>query len=52
VGAWPTEGYDFSVSKAVVDGKFLGLAIDEDNQKNLTQGRIEKWVQQIKSEFA
>jgi flavodoxin I len=51
VGAWPTEGYNFEASKSVIDGKFLGLVIDEDNQKDLTDGRIEKWVAIIKSEF-
>jgi len=51
VGAWPTEGYDFEASKGVIDGKFLGLAIDEDNEKDLTAGRIEKWVAQLKNEF-
>jgi flavodoxin I len=35
----------------VVNGKFLGLAIDEDNQKDLSAGRIEKWVAQLKNEF-
>jgi flavodoxin I len=52
VGAWPIEGYEFEASKAVVDGKFLGLAIDEDNQKDKTAGRISTWVAQLKSEFA
>ncbi|MBS1978901.1 MAG: flavodoxin [Bacteroidetes bacterium] len=52
VGAWPTDGYNFSASKGVVNGKFLGLAIDEDNQKDLTAGRVEKWVAQLKQEFA
>jgi flavodoxin I len=51
VGAWPTDGYNFEASKSVVDGKFLGLVIDEENQKNLTAGRIEKWVGMIKPEF-
>lgn len=51
VGQWPTEGYNFEASKGVVDGKFLGLVIDEDNQKDLTAGRIEKWVVTIKPEF-
>jgi flavodoxin I len=51
VGQWPTEGYNFEASKGVVDGKFLGLVIDEDNQKDLTAGRIEKWVGIIKPEF-
>jgi len=51
VGAWPTDGYNFEASKGVVNGKFLGLAIDEDNQKDLTASRIEKWVSQLKGEF-
>ena len=33
VGTWPTEGYNYEASKGVVNGKFLGLAIDEDNQR-------------------
>ncbi|MFW5697752.1 MAG: flavodoxin, partial [Fimbriimonadaceae bacterium] len=40
VGSWPTEGYDFEESKAVEDGKFIGLAIDEDNQDDLTDERV------------
>ncbi len=51
MGAWPTEGYDYEGSKAVVNGKFLGLCLDEDNEKDLTPGRIEKWVAQLKGEF-
>lgn len=51
VGMWPTDGYNFEASKSVVDGKFLGLVIDEENQKDLTAGRIEKWVGMIKPEF-
>ena len=51
VGAWPTEGYNFEASKGVVNGKFLGLAIDEDNQKDQTAARIDKWVTQLKAEW-
>lgn len=51
VGAWPTDGYTFEASKGVLNGKFLGLAIDEDNQKELTAGRIKTWVAQLQSEF-
>jgi flavodoxin I len=51
VGAWPIDGYNFNLSKGVVDGHFLGLAIDEDNQKDLTSARIEKWVDSLKVEF-
>lgn len=51
VGYWPVDGYDFSESKAVKNGKFVGLALDDDNQDDLTEERIQKWVVQLKSEF-
>jgi flavodoxin I len=52
VGYWSTDGYDFTESKAVKNGKFVGLAIDEDNQSDLTDERVTAWVAQIKKEFA
>jgi flavodoxin I len=52
VGYWSTDGYDFSESKAIRNGKFVGLAIDEDNQSDLTDERVKAWVAQIKAEFA
>jgi len=51
VGSWSTEGYDFEESKAVKNGKFVGLALDEDNQAELSEERIKKWVGQLKSDF-
>lgn len=51
VGYWSTDGYDFTESKAVKNGKFVGLAIDEDNQPELTDERIKTWVAQLKREF-
>ncbi|MBL1211483.1 flavodoxin FldA [Geminocystis sp. GBBB08] len=51
VGYWSTENYDFNESKAVRNGKFVGLAIDEDNQSDLTKSRIKSWVAQVKGEF-
>lgn len=51
VGHWPTDGYDFEVSLAVEDGRFLGLALDDDTAPELTAGRITQWVQQIAAEF-
>lgn len=50
-GSWPTAGYDFDSSRAVVDGKFIGLPLDVDNQEEMTDERIEKWVAQIKKEL-
>lgn len=50
-GAWPTEDYEFDESKGVVDDKFLGLVIDEDNESDKTDDRIATWVAQIKGEL-
>lgn len=49
---WPTEGYDYEDSEAVKDGGFVGLALDEDNQDDLTEERIQKWVEMIKPHFS
>lgn len=51
VGYWKTDGYEFTESKAVRDGKFVGLALDEDNQSDLTEERIKAWAAQLKQEF-
>ncbi|MBW4555828.1 MAG: flavodoxin FldA [Trichormus sp. ATA11-4-KO1] len=51
VGYWSTDGYDFSDSKALRNGKFCGLALDEDNQSDLTDERVKTWVAQLKTEF-
>jgi flavodoxin I len=51
VGHWSTDGYDFTESKAVKNGKFVGLALDEDNQPELTDKRVKVWVSQLKSEL-
>lgn len=53
VGYWPVEGYDFDASKALTeDGShFVGLAIDEDCQHAETDGRVEKWCQQVMQAF-
>lgn len=45
------EGYDFGSSRAFIDGKFIGLAIDEDNQSNLTSSRIAQWSKLLESQL-
>lgn len=47
IGQVSTEGYTFDDSESVIDGKFVGLAIDEVNEDNLTDGRIDAWVADI-----
>ncbi len=52
IGVWPTEGYAYEASKAEFEeGWFLGLAIDEDNQPELTVERVQLWTQQVMEEF-
>ena len=53
VGFWPVEGFQFSDSKALTaDGThFVGLAIDEENQFELTDQRIERWCTQLLREL-
>ena len=48
IGETETDGYTFDDSKGVEDGKFLGLAIDEVNQSDLTDERVEKWTEELK----
>lgn len=50
-GQWPTEGYEFEGSLGLVDNKFVGLALDEDNQAELTEDRIEEWCHQVRNEL-
>lgn len=53
VGEWPNEGYmPFEKSLGLRNGKFLGLALDEDNQKELSEERIQRWCAQIRPFFS
>ena len=51
IGAWPLEGYAFSRSTAVIENRFVGLALDEDNQDDLTDERITQWTAQLQKEW-
>lgn len=51
VGFWPTSGYDFTSPYPLLDhDHFVGLAIDEDTQPELTDERIKAWCQQLRKE--
>ncbi|WP_430810222.1 MULTISPECIES: flavodoxin [unclassified Carboxylicivirga] len=47
IGHTSVEGYDFSESEAQVGDQLVGLALDEDNEPDLSDARIEKWVAQL-----
>lgn len=48
VGSVATDGYTFDDSDAVIDGRFIGLALDEDNEYNETDARLTAWVEDLK----
>ena len=52
IGFWPTQGYDFTSPLPLLDhDHFVGLAIDEDNQPELTDERIKQWCDQIRADL-
>lgn len=51
-GATDTAGYTFDSSIAVVDGKFVGLPLDEVNEDSKTDERISVWAEQVKQEIS
>lgn len=51
IGAVSKDGYTFDDSQALIDGKFVGLPLDEENEFNKTDERIKKWVTELKQEM-
>lgn len=51
IGQTSIEGYSFDSSEAVVDGRFIGLLIDEDNESDLTDQRVALWVEDLKKQI-
>lgn len=51
IGRVPTAGYNFSGSEAVVDGEFVGLALDDVNEEDKTDERIDAWIESIKDKL-
>ncbi|WP_111977657.1 flavodoxin FldB [Algibacillus agarilyticus] len=54
IGYWPNEGYEFEESKALTEDKqfFVGLALDDENQYEMSEQRIQDWCIQILEEIA
>lgn len=51
IGSWPTEGYNYTDSDGQKDGSFYGLALDVDNEPELTLERIKQWTDVLKKEL-
>ena len=43
-----TDGYTFDDSDAAVEGAFVGLALDDLNESDQTEERINNWLEAIK----
>ena len=50
IGRVSGEDYIFDGSKSMIDGMFCGLPIDEDNESEKTQGRLEAWCKTLLEE--
>ncbi|MDR2917276.1 MAG: flavodoxin FldA [Tannerella sp.] len=47
IGQVDTSEYNFDESVAVENGKFVGLALDETNESNKTDDRINRWIKSL-----
>jgi len=47
IGAVDTADYTFDDSEAVIDGKFIGLPLDDINEDDKTDTRIDAWLAAI-----
>ena len=54
IGYWPVNGYEFTASKALTEEQefFVGLSLDDENQYEQTDERIECWCHQLIEELA
>jgi flavodoxin I len=49
-GTSADDGFDYTESKGVVDGNFVGQVFDEDNYYDASEERANAWVEQLKGE--
>lgn len=47
IGRYMDNDYFFEDSRAFVNGEFLGLALDDDYQSELTDRRINEWIKSL-----
>lgn len=51
VGFTETRDYVFNDSRALRDGKFIGLPLDEDYEAEKTENRLSQWLTQLRIEL-
>lgn len=52
IGEFNADGYTFGSSESEIDGKFVGLDIDNVNHDDMTAERVQKWTDEIKAAIA
>ncbi len=50
-GSVSTDGYEFSDSTALDGDHFYGLPLDEDNEPDQTESRVDAWLEAVVPEF-
>jgi len=50
VGYVDSSDYQYDESKSEIEGKFIGLPLDEMNEDDLTEDRLKDWLLQLKKE--
>ena len=51
IGFIPKDDYEYEFSLAEIDGKFCGCGIDEHNESEKSDDRINLWIETVKSEL-
>ena len=52
IGAVPDTDYTYGSSASVIDGNFVGLAIDDVNESDKTEERVSSWTDRLKADLA
>ena len=47
IGITASDQYTFEMSRAMENGMFIGLPLDEDNEPEKTDSRIDRWLEKI-----
>lgn len=51
VGFCDSQDYQYNDSDALLDGKFAGLPLDEDNESEKTLARVRAWIKDLKENY-
>jgi len=51
IGFIPKEGYEYEFSLAEIDGRLCGCGIDEHNESEKSDERINLWIESLKAEL-